>query len=116
MQPFAQREFGGRLSVGSSSTLFTIDSSIAQRPSTGTQSLIAGTASLSSALKPPTLTNGRQIVNGAVYVGAVPAQARVSYGGPNLQEDYLAADGSTVIRTLLGTRYTVVSLSGPRWA
>ncbi|MGF6938075.1 hypothetical protein OKW41_007237 [Paraburkholderia sp. UCT70] len=32
--------------------------------------------------------------------------------GPNVQEDYLAADGSTVIRTLLGTSYTVVSLSG----
>ncbi|MGF6921953.1 hypothetical protein [Paraburkholderia sp. 40] len=29
-----------------------------------------------------------------------------------MQEDYLAADGSTVIRTLLGTSYTVVSLSG----
>ncbi|MGF6411951.1 hypothetical protein [Paraburkholderia sp. MM5482-R1] len=58
------------------------------------------------------MTNGREIVNGAVYVGAVPAQARVSYVGPNVQEDYLAADGSTVIRTLLGTSYTVVSLSG----
>ncbi|MBC8723579.1 hypothetical protein F6X37_18930 [Paraburkholderia sp. 31.1] len=102
----------GALSVSSSSTFFTIDSSIAQSPSTGTQSLIAGTAALSSALKLPTLTNGRQIVNGAVYVGAVPAQARVSYVGPNVQEDYLAADGSTVIRTLLGTSYTVVSLSG----
>ncbi|MGF6921952.1 hypothetical protein OKW41_007236 [Paraburkholderia sp. UCT70] len=68
----------GRLSVGWSSTFFTIDSSIAQSPSTGTQSLIAGTASLSSALKLPTLTNGRQIVNGAVYVGAVPARRRGS--------------------------------------
>ncbi|EEA02358.1 conserved hypothetical protein [Burkholderia sp. H160] len=102
----------GALSVGSNSTFFTIDSSVAQSPSAGTQSQISGATSLSSALKIPTLTNGRQVVNGAVYVGAYPELARFSYVGPNVQADYLATDGSTVIRTLLGTSYTVVSLSG----
>jgi hypothetical protein len=102
----------GAESVGSSSSFFTIDSSFAQSPSTGTQSQISGATSLSSALGVPALTNGRQVVNGAVYVGAYPEQARVSYVGPNVQTDYLATDGSTVIRTLLGTSYTVVPLSG----
>ena len=102
----------GALSVGSSSTFFTTDSSIAQSPSTGIQSLIAGTTSLSSTLKVGTVSNGRQVVNGTVYVGAVPEQARISYVGPNVQADYLATDGSTVVRTFLGTSYTVVSLSG----
>ena len=102
----------GALSVGSSSTFFTTDSSIAQSPSTGIQSLIAGTTSLSSTLKVGTVSNGRQVVNGTVYVGAVPEQARISYVGPNVQADYLATDGGTVMRTFLGTSYTVVSLSG----
>ena len=100
------------VSLSSSSTFFTMDSSIAQSPSTGTQPLIAGTTSLSSTLQVPAVSNGRQVVNGAVYVGAVPAQVRISYVGPNVQEDYLATDGTTVMRTWLGTSYTVVALSG----
>ncbi|WP_241016526.1 hypothetical protein [Paraburkholderia sp. Ac-20336] len=103
----------GAVSVNpSSSFFFTADSSIPQSPSSGPQPLTAGTTSLASTLKVPTISNGRFVVNGAIYVAAVPAQARVSYAGSNVQEDYLAADGSTVVRTLLGTSYTAVSLSG----
>lgn len=60
----------------------------------------------------PTQTTPRLIVNGAVYAGALPAQVRVSYAGSNVQEEYLAADGKTVVRTWLGTSYTVVPLTG----
>lgn len=101
----------GALSVSPSSTFFTADSSIAQSPSTGTQSLIAGTTTLSSALKVPTASSERLVVNGAIYLSAVPVQARVSYVGPDVQQDYLATDGSTVIYSLLSTSYTVVSLN-----
>jgi hypothetical protein len=67
---------------------------------------------LSSTLKVPTASSERVVVNGAIYLSAVPVQARVSYAGPDVQQDYLATDGSTVIYSLLSTSYAVVSPSG----
>jgi hypothetical protein len=102
----------GALSVSPNSAFYTDDSSIAQSAAAGTQPLTVTYASVSSALQVPALTVSRLLVNGAVYSTAVPPQVRVSYPGANVQEDYLASDGKTVVRTLLGTSYSVVPLSG----
>jgi len=102
----------GAVSVSPSSTFYTEDSSIPQSPANGTQSLTVTTTSLSSALKVPARSIGRLVVNGAIYSGAAPAQAHVSYVGANVREDYFASDGSTVIHSSLGTSYTAVPLSG----
>ncbi|MFL9863853.1 hypothetical protein PQR67_06700 [Paraburkholderia fungorum] len=102
----------GALSVGPNSIFYTDDSSIAQSAAAGAQSLTVTYTSVSSALKVPTFAVSRLLVNGAVYSAAFPPQVRISYPGANVQEDYLASDGKTVVRTLLGTSYSVVPLSG----
>jgi hypothetical protein len=102
----------GGLSISPSSAFYTDDSSIPQSPANGTQPLTVTFTSLSSALKASTNGEGRLVVNGAISSVAVPAQARVSYVGANVREDYFATDGSTVIRSFLGTSYTAVPLSG----
>lgn len=102
----------GVISIGPTSSFYTDDSSIAQSASNGTQPLTVTYTSASSVLKVPTIGVSRLLVNGAVYENAVPPQVRVSYAGPNVQEDYLAADGKTVTRTTLGTAYSVVPLAG----
>ncbi|HEX8896801.1 MAG TPA: hypothetical protein VF783_26030 [Terriglobales bacterium] len=102
----------GALTVGTASYFFTNDSSIAQSPAAGAQSLTVGYTSVSAALSVPTLAVTRRLINGAVYSDAFPPQVRVSYVGPNVQEDYLAADGKTVTHTWLGTSYSVVPLTG----
>lgn len=102
----------GALTVSPGSTFYTEDSSIPQSPPNDRQPLTVTTTSLSPALKAPANSDGRLLVNGAIYSGAVPPQARVSYVGANVREDYFASNGNTVIRTSLGSRYTVVPLSG----
>lgn len=102
----------GALSVSPNSVFYTDDSSIAQSAAAGTQPLTVTYTSVSSTLKVPAFTVSRLLVNGAVYSTAFPPQVRISYSGANVQEDYLASDGKTVVRTLLGTSYSVVPLSG----
>lgn len=102
----------GVLSMSSSSYFFSDDSSVAQSPANGAQMLSVSYSSVSAALQVPTLAVDRLVANGAVASTAIPPQVRVSYNGANVQEDYLAADGKTVLRTLLGTSYTVVPLTG----
>lgn len=102
----------GALSVSPSSLFYTDDSSLPQSPANGPQMLSIATTSLSASLKVPTPSAYREVINGAVNLSSVPAQVRVSYTGPNVREDYLAADGQTVMRTYLGTSYTVVPLTG----
>lgn len=102
----------GALTVNPSSVFYTDDSSIAQSPANGAQPLTVTYTSVSSALQVPTIAVSRLLVNGAVYSEAFPPQAQVSYSGQNVQEAYLASDGKTVIRTSLGTNYSVVPLTG----
>ncbi|WP_345811162.1 hypothetical protein AAGS40_10295 [Paraburkholderia sp. PREW-6R] len=83
---------------------------MAQSPAQGPQPVTVTYTSVSTALKVPTLAPTRLVVNGAVL--STSSSPRVSYTGSNVQEDYLAADGTTVVRTLLGTSYTVVPLTG----
>lgn len=102
----------GAVTVNPSSVFFTTDSSVAQSPANGTQALTVTYTSVSSALKVPAIAVSRLLVNGTIYREDFPQQVRVSYSGANVQEDYLAADGKTVIRTLLATSYSVVPLTG----
>lgn len=102
----------GSLAVAPTSVFYTDDSSIAQSAANGQQPLTVTYTSVSSALQVPTIAVLRTLVNGAVYTGAFPPQVEISYSGPNVVETYLAADGKTTIRTLVGTSYTVVPLSG----
>ncbi|MFM0072303.1 hypothetical protein PQQ86_14155 [Paraburkholderia sediminicola] len=102
----------GALTVSPSSVFYTDDSSIAQSAANGAQPLTVTYTSVSSALKVPAIVAPRLLVNGAVYSSAFPPQVRISYSGANVQEDYLASDGKTVTRTLLGTSYSVVALTG----
>ncbi|WCM18826.1 hypothetical protein NDK50_15480 [Paraburkholderia bryophila] len=102
----------GVLSISSNSTFYSDDSSVAQSPANGAQMLSVSYSSVSSALRVPTLAVDRLVTNGAVASTAMPPQVRVSYNGANVQEDYLAADGKTTLRTVLGTSYTVVPLTG----
>ncbi|WP_260853959.1 hypothetical protein [Paraburkholderia sp. BCC1886] len=103
----------GTLGVSSSSYFYATDSSIPQSPSIGTQTLTVTTSNVSKSLAVPTIIPPRMLVNGTIYSGSVPEHAQVSYSGDNVQEDYLATDGKTIMRTLIGTGYDVVSLSGP---
>ncbi|WP_233831423.1 hypothetical protein [Paraburkholderia sp. ZP32-5] len=100
------------VSIGTDSRFFSEDSSIPQSPANGTQTLTETLTSLSSTLKAPASVQDRFVINGAIYGGGIPGQAQVSYTGPNVQIDYLATDGKTVVRTVLGTSYSVVQLSG----
>jgi hypothetical protein len=102
----------GALAVSPSSVFYTEDSSVAQSPANGPQPMTETYTSVSSALQVPAIAAPRLLVNGIVYISASPPQARISYSGANVQIDYLASDGETVLRTLLGTSYSVVPLSG----
>lgn|GEM_PF-1174531 len=100
------------VSISADSSFFSEDSSLPRSPVNGAQPLTETLTSLASTLKAPASVQDRFVVNGAIYSGGLPGQARVSYAGPNVQIDYLASDGNTVVRTLLGTSYDVVQLSG----
>jgi hypothetical protein len=100
------------VTVSPTSIFYTTDSSVAQSPASGAQALTVAYTSVSSALKVPAIAVPRLLVNGAVFSASSPQQVRVSYSGANVQEDYLASDGKTIMRTLLGTSYSVVPLSG----
>jgi hypothetical protein len=102
----------GAVTVNPTSYFYTNDSSIPQSAAASAQPMTVGYTSLSTALTVPTLGVPRLLVNGAVFNVATPPQVQISYVGPNVQEQYLAADGKTVTRTLLGTSYTSVPLSG----
>jgi hypothetical protein len=102
----------GALTVNPTSVFYTEDTSVAQSPANGAQQMTQTFTSVSSALKVPAIAAERVLVNGVVYSLAAPPQARVSYSGANVQIDYLSLDGKTVTRTLLGTNYTVVPLTG----
>jgi hypothetical protein len=103
----------GALSVSPNSSFFTQDSSLPQSPATGgPQIMTTGTSSVASGFAVPTLTPERYLVNGAVVAEAIPAKVQVSYAGDNVQSTEYAADGKTVVETLLGTTYTNVPLSG----
>nr|WKF56786.1 hypothetical protein HUO10_001251 [Paraburkholderia busanensis] len=97
--------------VNATSSFYSTDSALAQSPSIAPQTMNVGYTSISASLKVPTVTVARLVVNGAVLSEGSPPQVRISYNGANVQEDYLAGNG-TVIRTELGTSYTVVPLSG----
>jgi hypothetical protein len=62
--------------------------------------------SVASTLSVPSLTPGRFLINGTVYVRPAPDQPKISYSGANVLESYLATDGQTVVESLLGTSYT----------
>jgi hypothetical protein len=102
----------GTLTISPSSFFYTNDSSLAQSPASGAQALTLTYTSATATLKVPTIEAPRLVVNGAIYSETSPPQIRVSYVGPNVHEDYLAADGNTVTRALLGTSYSIVPLSG----
>jgi hypothetical protein len=102
----------GALTVNPSSVFYSEDSSVAQSPANGAQLMTETYTSVSSALQLPAMAAPRLLVNGTVNTSASPPQARISYSGANVQIDYLASDGKTVLRTLLGTSYTVAPLSG----
>ncbi|MBK5047020.1 hypothetical protein IQ289_01200 [Burkholderia sp. R-70006] len=102
----------GTLTVNPSSVFYTEDSSVAQSPANGPQLMTETYTSVSSALTVPAIAAPRLLVNGAVYTSASPPQAQISYSGTNVQINYLASDSKAVLRTLLGTSYSVVPLSG----
>jgi hypothetical protein len=103
----------GALTYGPETEFYTQDSSMPQSPaSAGPQWMTTGTSSVVPSLSVPTATGDRYLVNGAVVVAAVPARIQASYNGANVQETQFAADGQTVVQTLLGTSYTTVPLSG----
>lgn len=121
------RYIQGALTVGVSGTqpssatispgsfFYSDDSSIPQTAADRAQPVSVALTTISSTLSlpMPPLTDGRYLINGTVYAAARPAQAQVSYSGNNILESYLATDGKTVIRALLGTSYTATGLSGP---
>ncbi|SIO61657.1 hypothetical protein [Paraburkholderia phenazinium] len=102
----------GVLSLSPSSYFYSDNSSIPASPANGAQTVTLTQTSVASTLSVPSFTPVRYLVNGSVFVRPVPDQAKVSYSGSNVQENYLATDGQTVVETLLGTSYTTVSLSG----
>lgn len=102
----------GTISVSPTSYFYSDNSSVPASPSTGAQALTVSMTSLASTLTVPSLTPTRYLVNGAVVVRPAPDQVNVSYSGANVQENYLAADGQTVVMSLLGTSYTSVPLAG----
>lgn len=96
------------------SFFYSDDSSIPQTAAASPQPISLTTTNVSSTLSlpMPPLTGGRYLINGAVYTAAYPAQAQVSYSGNNVLESYLATDGKTVVRALLGSSYAATGLSG----
>lgn len=99
-------------SLNPGSYFSTVDSSLAQSPSTGPQLLTVGRTSLDPALAVPAASVQRYLVNGAVVTGDSSSQDRITYVGANVQTTHFASDRQTPVLTLLGTDYTVVPLSG----
>lgn len=102
----------GTLTVGPNSRFYTEDLSTAQSPANGVQPVTASYTSVSATLKLPTFAASRLLANGTIYDTAIPPLSRVSYSGQSVQQDFLSADGKTVLRTLVGDSYTVVPLTG----
>ncbi|MDB5767203.1 MAG: hypothetical protein JWQ61_2017 [Collimonas fungivorans] len=103
----------GVLSFAPGSYLYTNDSSIPQSAANGTQTLSVGFSPTAKSLPlPPSSVPSRYLINGIVFTAASPTQNQVTYVGNNVLEKYLATDGKTVVRALLGTSYKVTPLSG----
>ncbi|WP_322741690.1 hypothetical protein [Glaciimonas soli] len=102
----------GAITITPSSFFFTQNSSIAQSALNGTQPLTMTNSTAAQTLPLPVLAAARYMVNGTIYSLGMPAQAQISYKGNNVQEDYFATDGVTIIHSTLGTSYTVSNLSG----
>lgn len=95
------------------SYLYTDDSSIPQSAANGMQAVSVALSSTAKTLPlPASSAASRYLINGVVFTAAAPAQNQVTYVGNNVLENYLATDGKTVVRALLGTSYTVTPLSG----
>jgi hypothetical protein len=68
--------------------------------------------SISSTLPLPTVSSvTRYLINGQIVAGA-PSLKNVSYSGPAVRVDNLAADGSTIVQSLLRSNFAMVPLSG----
>jgi hypothetical protein len=103
---------GGAVSISPTSYFYSENSSIPASPANGTQALTVSSTAVASTLAVPSLTPSRYLVNGSVVIRPVPDQVQVSYSGSNVQENYLAVDGQTVVESFLGTSYTSVPLTG----
>lgn len=103
----------GALTVNPGSFFFTYDSNIPLSAAGGPQLLSETYTTLASTLPLPKFSAaGRYLVNGTVYIAAGPTQGSVSYSGNNILTNFFAADGKTVIRSLLDSSVTPVGLSG----
>jgi hypothetical protein len=102
----------GVMSFNASSYFYSIDSSISQSAASGPQTLTINHSQVASLALPTNGVPARYLINDAVYVGASPGPAQVSYSGANVLNKFFATDGQTVVESLLGTSYTVVPLSG----
>jgi hypothetical protein len=95
------------------STFYVQNMSIPSSPSKGPQRFVVSLTSLANNLANPTLPAPRRwMVGGSVVVAASPQTATVTYEGPNIQVAYLAADGKTVVDSLLVTSVVSTQLSG----
>ncbi len=102
----------GAITISPGSYFYTEDSSIAQSPTNGTQPLTMTDSTAAQTLALPAISAARYMVNGTVYAVPVPEKAQISYKNNNVQEDYFATDGVTIVHSTLGTSYTVSDLSG----
>lgn len=94
--------------------LFESHASIAVSPSTGGRQLLNGSAptSIANSLSlPTTFAVGRYLINGTIVVGSGSLN-NVSYQGPGIEVDTLAADGVTVVDSQLRSNLSAVPLSG----
>ena len=98
------------------STQYFVEShaSMAASPSTaGTQALNGSTpTSIANTLSvPSTASVSRYVINGAIVVGS-GSQDSVSYQGTGVKVNALAADGVTVVDSVIRSGFSVVPLSG----
>jgi hypothetical protein len=98
------------------STQYFVEShaSMAASPSTaGTQALNGSTpTSIANTLSVPSTTSvSRYVINGAIVVGS-GSQDSVSYQGTGVKVNALAADGVTVVDSVIRSGFSVVPLSG----
>ncbi len=99
--------------ISPSSKFFVQNMSIPSSPAKGAQRFVVSLTSLADNLANPTLPAPRRwLVDGSVVVAASPQTATVTYEGPNIQVAYLAADGKTVVDSLLLTTVVSTPLSG----
>jgi hypothetical protein len=98
----------GAVSISPSSFFYSDNSSVPASPANGSQTVTVTMTSVASTLSVPSLTPGRFLINGTIYVRPAPDQPKVSYSGSNVLESYLATDGQTVVESLLGTGYTTL--------